>query len=38
MSDSFNTYLCFTFTYLGIHLCRIMERIEKNKKEKMKNE
>lgn len=37
-SDSFNTYLCFTFTYLGIHLCRIMERIEKNKKEKMKNE
>lgn len=37
-SDSFNTYLCFTFTYLGIHLCRIMERIEKNKKENMKNE
>ena len=38
MSESFNTYLCFTFTYLGIHLCRIMEKIEKNKKEKMKNE
>ena len=38
MSESFNTYLWFTFTYLGIHLCRIMEKIEKNKKEKMKNE
>ena len=38
MSDSFNTYLCFIFTYLGNHLCRIMEKIEKNKKEKMKNE
>lgn len=35
--DSFNTYLCFNFTYLGIHLCKIMEIIEK--KEKMnKNE
>lgn len=38
MSNSFNTYLCFTFTYLGIHLCKIMEEIEKNRKEKMKNE
>lgn len=38
MSESFNTYLCFNFTYLGIHLCRIMEKIEKNKKEEIKNE
>ena len=30
MSESFNTYLCFKFTYLGIYLCRIMEKIEKN--------
>lgn len=35
MSESSNTYLCFKFTYLGIHLCRIMEKIEKNKKVKM---
>lgn len=34
MNDSFNTYLCFNFTYLGIYLCRIMEKIEKEKKEK----
>lgn len=31
MNDSFGTYLCFNFTYLGIHLCKIMERIEKQK-------
>lgn len=35
MNDSFNTYLCFNFTYLGIYLCRIMEKIERDKKEKM---
>lgn len=29
--DSFSTYLCFNFTYLGIHLCKIMEKIEKDK-------
>lgn len=38
MNDSFSTYLCFNFTYLGIYLCKIMEKIEKNKKEKKKNE
>lgn len=27
--DSFNTYICFKFTYLGIYLCRIMEKYEK---------
>lgn len=27
--DSFNTYLCFKFTYLGIYLCGIMEKLEK---------
>lgn len=32
MSESFNTYLCFKFTYLGIYLCRIMEKIEKIRK------
>ena len=35
--DSFNTYLCFNFTYLGIHLCKIMEKLENNIKER-KNE
>lgn len=29
MNDSFGTYLCFNFTYLGIYLCRIMENLEK---------
>ena len=38
MNYFFNTYLCFNFTYLGIYLCKIMEKIEKNKKEKKKNE
>lgn len=28
--DSFNTYICFKFTYLGIYLCRIMEKYEKD--------
>lgn len=28
--DSFDTYICFKFTYLGIYLCRIMEKYEKN--------
>lgn len=31
MNNSFNTYLCFNFTYLGIYLCKIMEKIEKEK-------
>lgn len=31
--DSFGTYICFNFTYLGIHICKIMEKIEKNKKQ-----
>lgn len=35
MNDSFNTYLCFNFTYLGIYLCGIIEKIERDKKEKM---
>ena len=35
LNDSFNTYLRFNFTYLGIYLCRIMEKIERDKKEKM---
>lgn len=34
MNESFNTYLCFNFTYLGIYLCKLMKKIEKNKKEK----
>ena len=38
MNDSFNTYLCFTFTYIGIHLCKIMESIEKIKNGEFKNE
>ncbi len=33
MNESFGTYLCFNFTYLGIHLCKIMEQIEKKGKE-----
>ncbi len=31
MDNSFNTYLCFNFTFLGIYLCTIMEEIEKTK-------
>ena len=33
-TDSFNTYLCFTFTYIGIYLCKIMEEIEKRRRDK----
>lgn len=29
--ESFPTYLCFNFTYLGIHVCKIMEKIEKRR-------
>ena len=38
MNNSFNTYLCFNFTYLGIYLCKIMEKIEKKRKSRRKNE
>lgn len=31
MTDSFSTYLCFNFTYIGMYLCRMMEKIEKDK-------
>lgn len=31
MTDSFPTYLCFNFTYIGMYLCRMMEKIEKDK-------
>ena len=35
--DSFETYICFNFTYLGVHICQIMERIEQNKKSNISN-
>lgn len=38
MDKSFNTYLCFTFTHLGIHLCKIMESIQHTKNGELKNE
>lgn len=31
MTDSFQTYLCFNFTYVGMYICRMMEKIESNK-------
>lgn len=31
--DSFGTYICFNFTYLGIHICKIMEKIERKRNE-----
>lgn len=35
--DSFGTYICFNFTYLGIHICQIMEKIEQNEKSSLSN-
>ena len=31
--DSFGTYICFNFTYLGIHICKIMEQFERMEKQ-----
>ena len=31
MTDSFQTYLWFNFTYVGMYICRMMEKIESNK-------
>lgn len=35
--DSFGTYICFNFTYLGIHVCKLMGKIEKNKMSHISN-
>lgn len=33
--DFFETYLCFNFTYIGIHLCKILDQLENKSNNKI---